>query len=88
MSNIILAAGNFGSPLQLLILLIIIVVLFGSRLPNIGSQIGGAIKGFKKSISDDDEQKKAEAEKLRLEEEAKIIDMKKVEIEKEKENQK
>ena len=88
MSNTILAAGNFGSPLQLLILLIIIVVLFGSRLPNIGSQIGGEIKGLKKSISDDDEQKKAEAEKLRLEEEAKIIDMKKVEIEKEKENQK
>ena len=40
---------------QLLIILAIVVMLFGtSRLKNIGSDLGGAIKGFKKSIKDTD----------------------------------
>jgi len=39
---------------QLLIVLAIIILLFGTkRLKNIGSDLGGAIKGFKQSISDD-----------------------------------
>lgn len=39
---------------QLLIVLAIVVLLFGtSRLKNIGSDLGGAIKGFKNSIKDD-----------------------------------
>ncbi len=38
---------------QLLIILAIVVMLFGtSRLKNIGSDLGSAIKGFKKSIGD------------------------------------
>ena len=38
----------------LLIVLAIIVLLFGTkRLKSIGSDLGGAIKGFKQSISDD-----------------------------------
>ena len=38
---------------QLLIILAIVVMLFGtSRLKNIGSDLGSAIKGFKKSVSD------------------------------------
>ena len=40
---------------QLLIILLIVVMIFGTkRLKNIGSDLGGAIKGFKKSMTDDD----------------------------------
>ncbi len=42
---------------QLLIVLAIVVLLFGtSRLKNIGSDLGGAIKGFKNSVKDDPNQ--------------------------------
>ena len=38
---------------QLLIVLLIVVVIFGTkRLSSIGSDLGGAIKGFRKSMSD------------------------------------
>ncbi len=38
---------------QLLIILAIVLLLFGTkRLKNIGGDIGGAIKGFKKSMSE------------------------------------
>ncbi len=38
---------------QLLIILAIVLLLFGTkRLKNIGGDLGGAIKGFKKSMSD------------------------------------
>ncbi len=41
---------------ELIIILIIIVVLFGAtRLPQIGSGIGQAIKNFKKSVREGDE---------------------------------
>ena len=40
------AAGNFGSPMQLLIILVIVLIFFGgSRLRNLGGDLGGAIKG-------------------------------------------
>ena len=40
---------------QLLIVLAIVVMIFGTkRLKNIGGDLGGAIKGFKKSMADDD----------------------------------
>ena len=40
---------------QLLIILAIVVMLFGtSRLRNIGSDLGGAIKGFRNSMSKDE----------------------------------
>ena len=50
---------------QLLILLAVIVLLFGTnRLRNIGSDLGSAIKGFKKSMDDEPEaEKKATEEK-------------------------
>lgn len=39
---------------QLLIILAIVVMLFGtSRLKNIGSDLGGAIKGFKNSMKEE-----------------------------------
>ncbi len=43
---------------QLLIILAIVVMLFGTkRLRSLGSDLGSAIKGFKKSIGDEDEVK-------------------------------
>lgn len=49
-----MAAGNFGSPMQLLILLAIVLLLFGGkRLRNLGGDLGGAIKGFKNSMATD-----------------------------------
>lgn len=41
---------------QLLILLLIVVLVFGTkRLRNIGSDLGSAIKGFRKGMEDDPE---------------------------------
>jgi sec-independent protein translocase protein TatA len=43
---------------QLLIVLAIVVLLFGTkRLGSIGSDLGSAIKGFKKSVKDPDDKK-------------------------------
>ncbi|MEX0965231.1 MAG: Sec-independent protein translocase subunit TatA [Pseudohongiellaceae bacterium] len=40
---------------QLLIILLIVVMLFGTkRLKNLGSDLGGALKGFKTAIKDDE----------------------------------
>jgi len=41
---------------QLLILLLIVVLVFGTkRLRNIGSDLGSAVKGFRKGMEDEDE---------------------------------
>ena len=46
--------GNIGW-VQLLIVLVIVVLLFGTKkLKGIGSDLGGAIKGFKKAVSEED----------------------------------
>ena len=40
---------------QLLIILLVVLVLFGSKkLRSIGSDVGQGIKGFKKAINDDE----------------------------------
>lgn len=40
---------------QLLIVLVIVILLFGTKkLKNIGGDLGEAVKGFKKGIKDDD----------------------------------
>ncbi len=45
-------------PFELIIILVIVVLIFGGkRLKNIGSDLGGAIKGFKKSMDDSDTEK-------------------------------
>lgn len=50
---------------QLLIVLVIVLLLFGTkRLRNLGGDLGGAIKGFKKAMSDE--------EKAAAEEQAKV----------------
>jgi sec-independent protein translocase protein TatA len=52
---------------QLLILLVIVMLVFGTkRLRNIGSDLGSAIKGFRKGIEEEPE--KDEPEKLTTEE--------------------
>jgi len=39
---------------QLLIILVIVLLLFGTKkLKNLGGDLGGAIKGFKKAMNDD-----------------------------------
>jgi len=41
---------------QLVIILVIVVLLFGTkRLGSLGSDLGSAIKGFRKSMQNDDE---------------------------------
>lgn len=51
-------AGNFGSPTQLIIILVIVLLLFGGkRLRSLGSDLGNAIKGFKDSMTKDDADK-------------------------------
>jgi sec-independent protein translocase protein TatA len=43
---------------QLLIILVIILLLFGTkRLSNIGSDLGNAVKGFRKAMGGSDEEK-------------------------------
>lgn len=46
---------------QLLILLVIVMLVFGTkRLRNIGSDLGSAVKGFRKGIEDEPEDKEPE----------------------------
>ena len=46
--------GNLG-PMELMIILVIVLVLFGARrVPEIGASIGKGIREFKKNISDVD----------------------------------
>ena len=49
---------SLGIP-ELVVLVIIVLLFFGpSRLPGLGKAVGSAIRGFKKGVSSDDEQKK------------------------------
>lgn len=49
---------------QLVIILVIVLLIFGTkRLKNLGGDVGGAIKGFKDAMTDDeDEQKQVEGD--------------------------
>lgn len=50
---------------QLLIILVIVVMLFGTkRLRNLGGDLGGAIKGFKQSMKDEGEAAKEDPKKV------------------------
>ncbi len=54
-----------GSPLQLVIVVAIIVLLFGTKkLRSLGSDLGESIKGFKKAINDDSEKKTDAAQQV------------------------
>ncbi|SFR59934.1 sec-independent protein translocase protein TatA [Marinobacter daqiaonensis] len=64
---------------QLLIVLGIVILLFGTKkLRNIGTDLGGAIRGFKKSMSDEDSQQqdKTEADSIENRDEAPVYDAK------------
>lgn len=55
---------------QLLIILLIVFMLFGTKkLRNLGSDLGGALKGFKTAMSDDN----AEAEDADAEEAVEVV---------------
>lgn len=63
---------------QLLIVLIIIILLFGTKkLRNIGGDLGGALKSFKKAVNDDSDDSKTDVEqqkKLSSEKDAQFRD--------------
>jgi len=51
---------------QLLIVLLIVVIVFGSkRLRNVGSDLGSAFRGFKKEMNSDNEEKNEQLEQKR-----------------------
>jgi len=53
---------------QLLIILVIVALIFGTkRLRGIGGDLGGAVKGFKKAIDDDTKGDVAESESAKVE---------------------
>lgn len=48
---------------QLLIIVVIVVLLFGTKkLSSLGSDLGSSIKGFKKAMSDEDDKKDKSAQ--------------------------
>ncbi|MCY3690138.1 MAG: twin-arginine translocase TatA/TatE family subunit [Gammaproteobacteria bacterium] len=48
-------------PWQLLIVLLIVLLLFGTkRLRSLGSDLGGALRGFRSAMKDEDEEQKKE----------------------------
>jgi len=59
---------------QLLIILAIVLVLFGAkRLRNVGGDLGGAIKGFRQAMKEDDQDKGGDS-KLENQAEGNVID--------------
>ncbi len=50
---------------QLLIILVIVLLLFGTkRLRNLGGDLGNAVKGFRKAMGDEEKKTENEPEKL------------------------
>ena len=68
-------------PFELVIILAIVILIFGGkRLKNLGSDLGGAIKGFKSSVKDAEEEEEEEEETIEVEVEE-IDDHQEAEIE-------
>ena len=74
----------FGiSPVQLLIILVIVVLIFGTKkLRNMGGDVGGAVKNFKSAMKEGEEEAKNQSAKsvdndAPIEGEAKKVDEKK-----------
>jgi len=45
--------GGLFQPMHLLVILVIVLIIFGpGKLPELGSSIGKAIKGFKRSMGE------------------------------------
>lgn len=48
---------------SIIVILVLVVLLFGtSKLRNVGSDLGSALKGFKKAMSEDDEKASKDAD--------------------------
>jgi sec-independent protein translocase protein TatA len=67
------------SPTQLIIILVIVALVFGTKkLRNMGSDLGGAVKGFKKAMSDEDQKN---LEKKEGDKDGEVIDAKAEKVE-------
>ncbi len=67
---------GFGgiSPWSLLLILLIVVMIFGTkRLKNVGGDLGSAIKSFKKSMADGQEES-AEPKSLDADDKARVVE--------------
>ena len=54
------------SPWQLLIVLAILILIFGTKkLKSLGSDLGGAVKGFKEAVNNDEEEDKKEGQQAK-----------------------
>ena len=66
-------------PFELVIILAIVILIFGGkRLKNLGSDLGGAIKGFKSSVKDAETEEEEEEEEEEEDEDEETV---KVEVE-------
>lgn len=62
-------------PGSLILILIIVVLLFGTkRLRNIGSDLGGALKNFKKAVKDGEGDEDADRPKEKIESKSSVIE--------------
>ena len=53
-------------PMHLIIILAIVLIIFGpGKLPELGSTIGKAIKGFKQAMNESEKQSPEEAKKIK-----------------------
>ncbi len=58
-----IAMAAFGSPWQLIIIALLIILIFGTKkLRSLGSDLGESLKGFKKAMNDDEAAKSAKEE--------------------------
>ena len=56
-------------PMHLLVILVIVLIIFGpGKLPDLGSSLGKAIKGFKKAMTDPNEGSENISEVKKIEE--------------------
>ena len=55
--------GSFSIGHWLIVLLIVVLIFGTKRLKSIGSDLGGAIKGFKKGMNEDEDKPSAQPQK-------------------------
>lgn len=66
---------------QLLIVLAIIILIFGTKkFKNIGGDLGGAVKGFKKAMSEDADKKEEDDKKQLKQEDADFTEANKTDV--------
>jgi sec-independent protein translocase protein TatA len=71
---------------QLLIILAIVLILFGAKkLRNVGSDLGSAVKGFKKAMNEEEKEQEQDTQKMESTEGGNVIEG---EVEKEKDKDK